>query len=122
MIQKDATLIVGASDNPNRYAYLAADSLIRHKYKIELIGKRAKRVFGKTIETDRKHYENIDTVTLYVGPHNQTELYDYIVSLKPRRVIFNPGTENEEFMRILRENEIDVEVACTLVMLHTRQY
>ena len=122
MIQKDATLIVGASDKPSRYAYLAADSLIRHKHKIELIGKRAKKVFGKTIETDRKLYENIDTVTLYVGPHNQAELYDYIVSLKPRRVIFNPGTENEEFMRILRVNEIDVEVACTLVMLQTRQY
>lgn len=116
------TLIIGASDNPERYAYKAAERLLAHNHEIELLGLRPKTIFGQTIDTERKEYADIDTVTLYVGPQRQPEYYHYIVSLKPRRVIFNPGTENEEFYNILKENNIESEVACTLVLLGTGQY
>ena len=116
------TLIIGASDNPERYAYKAAKRLLAHNHEIELLGLRPKTIFGQTIDTERKEYADIDTVTLYVGPQRQPEYYHYIVSLKPRRVIFNPGTENEEFYNILKENNIESEVACTLVLLGTGQY
>lgn len=116
------TLIIGASKNPERYSYKAAEKLLAHGHKIELLGLRADEIFGQTIDTEKKQYADIDTVTMYVGPKRQPEFYDYIVSLKPRRVIFNPGTENEEFFDILKKNNIQYEVACTLVMLGTRQY
>lgn len=116
------TLIIGASDNPARYSYKAAEKLLAHGHEIELLGLKAVEVFGKTVDTEKKSFEGLDTVTLYVGPQNQPAYYDYIVSLKPQRVIFNPGTENAEFERILRENGIEFEEACTLVMLGTGQY
>lgn len=116
------TLIIGASKNPERYSYKAADKLLSYGHEIELLGLRPDTIFGQVIDTEKKQYTDIDTVTLYVGPQRQTESYDYIVSLKPRRVIFNPGTENEEFYEILKKNNIKSEVACTLVMLATGQY
>ncbi len=116
------TLIIGASNNPERYAYKAAERLTAHKYEIELLGLRPDVIFGKTIDTERKQYTDIDTVTLYIGPQRQPEYYDYIVDLKPRRVIFNPGTENFEFEAILTEKGIIAEEACTLVLLGTGQY
>lgn len=119
---RGATLIIGASKNPERYSYKAAERLLKHGYEIELLGLRPDEVFGKVIDTEKKQYTGIDTVTLYVGPQRQPEYYDYIVSLKPRRVVFNPGTENEEFYKILDDNKIESEVACTLVLLGTGQY
>ena len=116
------TLIIGASKNPERYSYKATEKLLAHGHEIELLGLRADEIFGQTIDTDKKQNADIDTVTMYVGPKRQPEFYDYIVSLKPRRVIFNPGTENEEFFDILKKNNIQYEVACTLVMLGTKQY
>ncbi len=116
------TLIIGASQNPERYSYKAADKLLSYGHEIELLGLRPDTIFGKVIDTEKKQYTDIDTVTLYVGPQRQTEYYDYIVSLKPLRVIFNPGTENEEFYEILKNNNIKSEVACTLVLLATGQY
>ncbi len=116
------TLIIGASQNPERYSYKAADKLLSYGHEIELLGLRPDTIFGKVIDTEKKQYTDIDTVTLYVGPQRQTEYYDYIISLKPRRVIFNPGTENEEFYEILKKNNIESEVACTLVLLATGQY
>lgn len=116
------TLIIGASKNPERYAYKAAERLLAHKHEIELLGLRPDEIFGQTIDTEKKPYKDIDTVTLYVGPQRQPEYYEYIVSLKPRRVIFNPGTENEDFFDILEKNNIEFETACTLVMLGTGQY
>ncbi|MBP1637727.1 MAG: hypothetical protein H6Q18_516, partial [Bacteroidetes bacterium] len=89
---------------------------------IELLGLRPDIIFGRTIDTERKDYKSLDTVTLYIGAQRQPEYYDYIISLKPRRVIFNPGTENPEFVRLLGENGIESEVACTLVLLGTGQY
>lgn len=116
------TLIIGASKNPERYAYKAAERLIQYGHQVELLGLRADTIFDQVIDTEKKAYSDIDTVTLYVGVKNQPTYYDYIVSLKPRRVIFNPGTENEELYQLLRQNDIIVEVACTLVLLATDQY
>ncbi len=119
---KDATLIIGASDNPARYSYIAAERLLEHNHKIELLGLRAREIFNHKIEIEQKAYKNIDTVTMYVGAARQTNLYDYIISLAPRRVIFNPGTENDEFVDMLRKKGIETIEACTLVMLSLGQY
>ncbi len=116
------TLIIGASNNPERYAYKAAERLLSHGHDIELLGLRPEIIFGKTIDTEKKAYEEIDTVTLYVGPQRQPEYYDYIMSLQPKRVVFNPGTENDEFEAMLRKEGIEAEEACTLVLLGTGQY
>lgn len=116
------TLIIGASNNPERYAYKAAERLLAHGHEIELLGLRPDVIFGKTIDTDKKRYEALDTVTLYVGSQRQPEYYDYIISLKPKRVVFNPGTENAEFESLLQKNGIEAEEACTLVLLGTGQY
>jgi len=116
------TLIIGASNNPERYSYKAAERLLAYGHEIELLGLKVVEVFGKTVDTERKAYEELDTVTLYVGPRNQPEYYDYVVSLKPKRVIFNPGTENREFENLLTKYGIEAEEACTLVLLGTGQY
>jgi uncharacterized protein len=116
------TLIIGASSNPDRYSYKAAERLLAHGYEIEMIGKRPEVVFGQTIDTEKKDFEDIDTVTMYVSDKFQKEYYEYIVSLNPNRVIFNPGTENPEFEELLIQNDIHVEEACTLVLLGTGQY
>ncbi|MDR3652407.1 MAG: CoA-binding protein [Paludibacter sp.] len=116
------TLIIGASSNTERYSYLAAERLLAHGYDIELIGKRPDVIFGRTIDTEKKQFEDIDTVTMYISDKFQPEYYDYIVSLNPRRVIFNPGTENPEFEEILIHNDIHIEEACTLVLLGSGQY
>lgn len=116
------TLIIGASNNPERYAYKAAERLLAHGHEIELSGIRPDTVFGHTIDTEKKMYNQIDTVTLYIGPQRQPEYYDYILSLKPQRVIFNPGTENSEFEMLLTKNGIEAEEACTLVLLGTNQF
>ena len=116
------TLIIGASNNPERYAYKAAERLLAHGHEIELLGLRPDQIFEKTIDTERKAYDGLDTVTLYVGPQRQPDYYDYIISLKPKRVIFNPGTENAEFESLLQQNGIEAEEACTLVLLGTGQY
>lgn len=118
----EKTLIIGASSNPERYAYKAAERLLAHGFEIELIGKRPEVIFGKMIDTEKVDFEDIDTVTLYISDKFQPEYYEYIVSLNPRRVIFNPGTENPELEEILIQNDIHVEEACTLVLLGTGQY
>lgn len=116
------TLIIGASANPDRYAYKAAHRLLAHGHDIELLGLRADEVAGKIIDTERKAYDDIHTVTMYVGPQHQPSYYEYIISLSPSRVIFNPGTENPEFERMLSEQGIHAEEACTLVLLGSGQY
>jgi uncharacterized protein len=116
------TLIIGASSNPERYSYLAAEKLLAYGHDIEMIGRRAEVVFGKTIDIEMKEFEDIDTVTMYISDKFQTEYYKYIIALNPNRVIFNPGTENPEFEELLIQNDIHVEEACTLVLLSTGQY
>ena len=116
------TLVLGASLNPGRYSNLAINRLVNHGHGVEAVGLKKGTVAGVAISTEKKDFENIDTVTLYLNPKRQEEYYDYIISLKPTRVIFNPGTENPEFYEILRKNNIETEVACTLVLLGTNQY
>jgi predicted CoA-binding protein len=116
------TLILGASTNPERYAFIAAHRLSSHGHPIELVGLKEGIVAGKQIHTDKPIIENIDTVTLYVGSRNQPEWYDYVLSLHPKRVIFNPGTENDEFAGLLAQNGIEAQEACTLVLLSMNAY
>ena len=116
------TLILGASSNQERFSYLAAERLLAHGHKIELLGKRPEEVFGKIIDTEKKPFEDIDTVTIYLSVKFQPEYYEYIISLKPSRVIFNPGTENSEFKELLKEKNIDVVENCTLILLRTERY
>ena len=119
---KNKTLVIGASENPERYANKAANRLIRQGHEVELVGLRAGSIGGNPIQTGQPNLENIDTVTLYVSPKNQTGFYDYIQKLKPRRVIFNPGTENPAFERQLQQEGIQPIEACTLVMLAVGEY
>jgi predicted CoA-binding protein len=118
------TVIVGASTNPGRYAYMAADSLISYKHEIVPIGIKKGTIFGKPILNivERPAIADVDTVTLYIGPRHQPEWYDYLIGLKPKRIIFNPGTENAEFEKKAEEAGIQTLEACTLVMLRTGQY
>lgn len=116
------TLVIGASENPSRYSYLAIHRLIEKGYAVAAIGNKPGIVAGVKIDTEKIRFKDIDTVTLYLSAKRQPEYYDYIISLKPRRVIFNPGTENPEFYQLLRDEKIEVEDACTLVLLSTEQY
>lgn len=116
------TLVIGASDNPQRYSYLAIQRLLSHNHPVVAVGNKQTEVQGVKIEKEKIHFDGIDTVTLYLNPKNQQEYYDYILNLKPKRVVFNPGTENPEFYSLLEQNNISYEVACTLVLLATGQY
>ena len=116
------TLIIGASTDPTRYAFLAANRLLYYGHEIELIGRDEGKIGGKQIHINKPELEGVDTVTMYISPKRQPEYYDYIVGLKPKRVIFNPGTENPELESILYKNKIEPLKACTLVMLSTVQY
>ncbi|NVJ88092.1 MAG: CoA-binding protein [Flavobacteriaceae bacterium] len=119
---KNITLVLGASTNPNRYSNIAIKRLRAKEIAVIAIGLKTGRVVDVTILTDKKAFDAIDTVTLYLNPKRQEEYYNYVLELKPRRVIFNPGTENLEFKKLLSENGIKVEFACTLVLLSTNQY
>jgi len=116
------TLVLGATTNKERYAYKAIHSLINKSHQVVAIGTKEGMALDVKIETTKIPFHGIDTVTLYLNPKNQEEYYDYVISLKPRRVVFNPGTENPEFYEILKQNNIQFEVACTLVLLATNQY
>lgn len=116
------TLIMGASTNPERYAYKAAISLLARGHKVELVGQKEGEIEGYEIQTNYPDLEEIDTVTMYVGPKNQPPLYDYILKQNPRRIIFNPGAENPEFEQLAKQKGIEVEDACTLVLLSTGQF
>lgn len=116
------TLVFGASLKPDRYSNMALRKLVNYKHETVAFGMRAGEEAGVTIDTELMPYKNIDTITLYLNPKRQSAFYDYLISLKPNRVIFNPGTENPEFYNILKENNIFFEVACTLVLLSTNQY
>lgn len=118
------TAILGASTNPTRYAYLAAERLTANNHEIVPIGIKHGEVFGKEILDLRTkpQVENINTITMYIGPQNQAEWEDYILSLHPKRIIFNPGTENPAFARKATEKGIEVENACTLVLLGNGLY
>lgn len=118
------TVIIGATNNPARYAFLAAEMLEQYKHEFVPVGIRKGEVLGKPILTinEKPKIMDVDTVTLYIGPQHQQQWYDYILSLKPKRIIFNPGTENPEFEQLAEESGVEALEACTLVMLRTGQF
>ena len=116
------TLVLGASANPSRYSYLAMQRLRNHKHPVYAIGKRNGTVSDVMIETEKKNFENIHTITLYLNQDHQKEYYEYILSLKPQRIIYNPGAENPELSSLAADHNIQNIEACTLVMLSTGQY
>ena len=116
------TLVIGASPKPERYSNRALLMLHEHGFETEALGLRESTYAFGSIDAGFPKYEDIDTVSLYVGPKNQAVYYDYILALKPRRVIFNPGTENPEFYEKREAAGIEYEQACTLVLLSTGQY
>jgi len=116
------TLVLGASTNVSRYSNIAINRLVENKQPVCAIGLRDGVVAGIEIETGKPNYEAVHTVTMYINAKRQPEYYDYLLSLKPKRIIFNPGTENPEFYAILEKNGIIVDPACTLVLLASKQY
>nr|WP_315211498.1 CoA-binding protein [uncultured Flavobacterium sp.] len=116
------TLVLGATTKPERYAFKAVNMLVDKGHAVIALGQNAGEVAGVKIQTKAIPLKNIDTVTLYLNPTRQRDYYNYIVEAKPKRVIFNPGTENPEFYQLLKLNDIKVEVACTLVLLATNQF
>ncbi|WP_073097741.1 CoA-binding protein [Cyclobacterium lianum] len=118
------TVIVGASPNPSRYAFTAARMLKDREVPIVPVGIKKGEVFGEEIKNLREKppVEDVHTVTLYIGPQNQPEWYGYILSLNPKRMIFNPGTENQEFMEMAKNQGVEVLAACSLVLLQTGQF
>ncbi|HEX3024523.1 MAG TPA: CoA-binding protein [Chitinophagaceae bacterium] len=116
------TVVLGASDNPARYSYLAVEKLNVHQHPVIAIGRRPGTIGNTKIITNRPVMDDVDTVTLYLNQQNQKEYYDYILLLHPKRIIFNPGAENQELSDLAKTNGIEPLEACTLVLLSTGQY
>ncbi|WP_153801029.1 CoA-binding protein [Foetidibacter luteolus] len=119
---KKKTLVLGASPNPARYSYLAVNRLRANGHPVEAIGLREGKVADVDITKERPAFSDIDSITLYLNAGNQRQYYDYILSLHPKRIIFNPGAENDELAKLAVENNIQPVEACTLVLLSTGQY
>jgi uncharacterized protein len=116
------TLVIGASEKMERYSNKAIRMLRKYHHEVVAIGNKAGKVEDISFGTEKTAFENIDTVTLYIGEKHQPEYYDYILSLNPKRIIFNPGTENDELIHLAKAKNIQCLEACTLVMLSTGQY
>ncbi|MEX1191870.1 MAG: CoA-binding protein [Brumimicrobium sp.] len=116
------TLVLGASDNPSRYAYMAVKRLQSYDVPVVAVGYREGEIDGTKIQKTFPKDEEIHTVTLYLSKKNQIQYYDALINLKPKRVIFNPGTANPEFENNLIKNGIEILDACTLVMLSSGEY
>ncbi len=115
-------LVLGASLKPNRYSNIAINMLLDYQHTVYAIGLRKGDIQGVAIETEQVLFKDVHTITLYLNPQRQSEYYNYIIKLNPKRVIFNPGTENPQLYKLLKENNIEFEVACTLVMLRSHQF
>lgn len=122
IMKNKKTLVLGATTKPERYAFRAINMLTQKGHTVLAIGQKTGEVAGVKIYTKAIPVKNIDTVTLYLNPARQRDYYNYIIEAQPKRVVFNPGTENPEFYQLLELNNIKVEVACTLVLLATNQY
>ena len=116
------TVVLGASANPGRYSNMAVSRLTSYRHPVVAVGRREGKIGNIDIQTGEPKQEDVDTVTLYLNPTNQKPFYDYILSMNPKRIIFNPGTENDELERLARQKGIETMEACTLVMLSTGQY
>lgn len=117
MKKQERVLVFGASQNPDRYAHKATIALKKRGHFPLPVGLRSGEIAGIEIQVGAPHIPSVDTVTMYVGPARQPESYDYLLSLKPKRIIFNPGTENVEFIELAQNHGIETIEACTLVML-----
>ncbi|MCX6312646.1 MAG: CoA-binding protein [Bacteroidetes bacterium] len=111
------TLVLGASENPERYSNKAVRSLLNHGHEVVPVGLKEGNIEGVKILAGKPVVEHVNTITMYVGPKNQKDYYDYVLSLKPSRIIFNPGAENPELEVLAKAKGIEVVEACTLVML-----
>ncbi len=116
------TVVLGASPNPARYSYLAVNRLVAHGHDVVAVGRRKGNINNTEIITDHPELNDVDTITLYLNAQNQKQYYDYILSLHPKRLIFNPGAENNELAGLAVKNNIKPMEACTLVLLSTGQY
>lgn len=116
------TLVIGASENPARYSFQAVRKLLKHQHEVVAVGNKIGKIDTVEILTSRPEIDNLNTITLYINPSLQTQYFDWIIQLKPQRVIFNPGTENTALEQLLTEHRISFARACTLVMLMTGQY
>ncbi|MBP9214390.1 MAG: CoA-binding protein [Chitinophagaceae bacterium] len=121
-MNKKKTLVLGASDNIERYSNMAVKKLLAHQHPVVAVGRKNTVIDSVDVTKELVQEKDIDTVTLYLNPTNQKEYYDYILSLHPKRIIFNPGTENDELIALAKANNIQPIEACTLVMLNTGQY
>ena len=121
-MEKKKTLVLGASVNPARYSNLAITRLVNKQHPVVAIGKKKGTVAGINIETEKIACKDIDTITLYLSAAHQKDYYDYIISLHPARLIFNPGAENDELAKLAMQHGIKAQEACTLVLLSTGQY
>ena len=122
MTKNKKTVVLGATSKPEKYAFKAISLLVEKGHSVIAIGQNAGEVAGVKIKTKAIPLKNIDTITLYLNPARQRDYYNYIVEAKPKRVVFNPGTENPELYQLLELNGIQVEVACTLVLVTLNQY
>jgi len=116
------TVVIGASPNPERYAYQAVRSLKLHGHDVIAVGLRAGEIDGISIHVDKPKIDEVDTISLYVGPAHQSAWYEYMESLHPKRLILNPGTESKEIIDWAQEHNITVDQACTLVLLSIGSY
>ena len=116
------TVVIGASDNPERTSFQAVQRLVKNGHEVIAVGVREGMIGNTPVTQEKNFIADVDTVTLYVGPKNQPGWYDYILSLKPARIIFNPGTENPEFEKMANDKGIETPEACTLVMLSIGNY
>lgn len=115
-------LVFGASFNERRYSNMAIKKLLKYGHNVTGLGSKSGTLDGVRIISGPQELGQIHTVTVYLNPYNQRYYYDYIFSLNPLRVIFNPGSENEELEILLNERDIFFERACTLVMLSLNQF
>ena len=122
MNETATTLVIGASENPERYSNIAIRMLREYGHPVKAVGLKKGTVADVSIESEKPELTNVDTVTLYIGPQHQASWETYLLEHKPRRIIFNPGTENPEFEEKARQQGIETMEACTLVLLRTGQY
>lgn len=116
------TIVLGASTNPERYSFLAVNKLLAHQHEVIALGNKKGTIGSVSINTETPLVADVDTITLYLNPNNQKPYYEYILAQKPKRIIFNPGTENEELESLAHKAGIATIEACTLVLLSTGQY
>ncbi len=116
------TVVLGASPNPSRFSHRMVTSLVRHNLEVVAVGNRPGVIAGQDILIGMPEIPDVHTVTLYLGPARQPAFYDYIISLKPARIIFNPGTYNPELEKLAQKHGIETRFDCALVMLAQERY